>query len=231
MENWKEKLLSTGESIGRFTASVYDGLKRFVASETFEKLVEFLGNIPNDIQETEFSKSISNLKDSEITYETIEWFQDEFGYMTYDLSVNTIRSIKEKTDLDDYIISIIDSTSLHYKEKLVVLLAHLEAIVYQIMTRERIAKKTLKSVVWEYSKELHKMDMESYKTLLIAGIVFIVFSDTDRADIYKNGIDKRIPFRNNILHRGIINYTYDESKTAYETLVYFVAELFIISEK
>lgn len=232
LEDWKKELLSTAESIGKFTISVYEGLKKFVASETFKQLIEFLNNIPKDIQETELFKSISKLKDSEITYDTIEWFQNEILYdMSYETSIIALKNQATKTELDEYIISTIESPNLHYREKLVVLLAHFEAIVYQTMTYERVAKRSLKSVVLKSSKNLHEMDTESYKTLLVAGMVFIVFSDTDREDIYQNGIDKRIPFRNNILHRGTINYNDDEVKTAYEILVCFIAELAIIVEK
>ena len=228
MEDWKKQLLSTAEHIGKFTVSVCEGLKKFVASETFKQLVEFFSNIPNDIQETELFQKLSEFEKTEITYENIVWLQDEIGYMTYDLSVNTIKNIKEKTDLDNYVISIVDSTTLHHKEKLVVLLAHFEALVYQTMTYDRKPNDKIKIIVSESTKSAHEMEIESYKKLIIGGIVFIVFSNTDK---YNGEIDKRIPFRNNILHRGVINYTDDESKIAYETLVYFIAELAIVAEK
>lgn len=70
------------------------------------------------------------------------------------------------------------------------------------------------------------MDMESYKKVLITGIVFIVFSNTDS---YTNPIDMRIPFRNNILHRGMIDYSDTDTKNVYELLVYFIAELAIMA--
>ena len=142
--------------------------------------------------------------------------------------MDDVKNIKEKTDLDNYVISIVDSTTLHYKEKLVVLLAHFEALVYQTMTYDRKPNDKIKIIVSESTKSAHEMKIESYKKLIIGGIVFIVFSNTDK---YNGAIDKRIPFRNNILHRGVINYTDDESKIAYETLVYFIAELAIVAEK
>ena len=117
---------------------------------------------------------------------------------------------------------------MHYKEKLVVLLAHFEALVYQTMTYDRKPNDKIKIIVSESTKSAHEMEIESYKKLIIGGIVFIVFSNTDK---YNGEIDKRIPFRNNILHRGMINYTDNESKIAYETLVYFIAELAIVAEK
>lgn len=47
------------------------------------------------------------------------------------------------------------------------------------------------------AKDSHEMEWESYVKILLAGIVYIVFSN---ADNYQDEIDRRIPFRNNILH-------------------------------
>ena len=69
------------------------------------------------------------------------------------------------------------------------------------------------------------MDIDSYKKVLIAGIVFTVFSNTDS---YTSPIDMRIPFRNNILHRGMMDYSDADAKNVYELLVYFIAELAIM---
>lgn len=228
MEEWREKLLSISEKIGKFILSVNEAMTKFVSSDAFAALVEFFSNIPDDIQETELFKRIAELEKAEISYDKIEWLQNEIGYMTYDLSVNTIKRKNENTELDKYVISIIDSTELHYREKLVVLLAHFEALVYQAMTYERKPNDKIKNIVSQSTQNTHEMEIESYKKILIGGIVFIVFSNTDK---YSSEIDKRIPFRNNILHRGTINYTDDETKIAYETLVYFIAELTIIAEK
>mgnify|MGYP007024197191 FL=1 len=71
------------------------------------------------------------------------------------------------------------------------------------------------------------MELGNYRKILLAGIVFIVFSNTDN---YKNQIDKRIPFRNNILHRGTMAYSDDDINEAYEILVYFIAALTLMEE-
>ena len=231
MEEWKKQLLSTAENIGKITVSACEGLKKFVSSETFKQLIDFLSNIPDDIQETELFQSILELRKSKITYDTIDWFQNEIHYSTYESSLSTLKKLSVKTDLDEYAISIIESENLNHREKLVVLLVHFEALVYQAMTHERKPNDRIKSIALNCSKDLHEMDIESYKRLLIYGIVFIVFSDTDNVNIYKDEIDRRIPFRNNILHRGTMSYTDDEAKIAYETLVYFIAELAIIAKK
>lgn len=71
------------------------------------------------------------------------------------------------------------------------------------------------------------MKLGNYRKILLAGIVFIVFSNTDS---YKNQIDKRIPFRKNILHRGTMAYSDDDINEAYEILVYFIAVLTLLEE-
>jgi hypothetical protein len=88
------------------------------------------------------------------------------------------------------------------------------------------AKDKIKRIALQSAQGTHNMDMDSYKKVLIAGIVFTVFSNTDS---YANPIDKRIPFRNNILHRGMMDYSDEEAKSVYELLVYFIAELAIMA--
>lgn len=46
--------------------------------------------------------------------------------------------------------------------------------------------------------------------------MYIVFANTDS---YTEEIDKRILFRNNILHNGIITYADEDIDVAYELLV------------
>lgn len=46
--------------------------------------------------------------------------------------------------------------------------------------------------------------------------MYIVFANTDS---YTEEIDRRIPFRNNILHNGIVQYSDEEVDIAYDLLV------------
>lgn len=80
----------------------------------------------------------------------------------------------------------------------------------------------VKKIISKNVYDIHEMEMKNYRKILLAAIVFIVFSNTDN---YKNEIDMRIPFRNNILHRGTLAYSDNDIKEAYEILVYFIAEL------
>ena len=46
--------------------------------------------------------------------------------------------------------------------------------------------------------------------------MYIIFANTDA---YTDEIDKRIPFRNNILHNGIVMYSDEDIDVAYELLL------------
>lgn len=54
----------------------------------------------------------------------------------------------------------------------------------------------------------------------------MVFANTDEF----TKIDKRLPFRNNILHRGIIDYSDEDVNIAYETLLIFIAHVIDMNE-
>ena len=64
-----------------------------------------------------------------------------------------------------------------------------------------------------------------YKTVLLA-ITNVVFANTDSF----TSVDKRLPFRNNILHRGIVDYSDKEVDIAYKTLLIFVAHIIQMNE-
>ena len=202
--------------------SVNNALTEFAASDSFANFIDFFQSIPNDIQETELYHRIQQFEQKEISYEDVEWLQNSLGYMTYESAVSTLKRKTAKSQLDQYIISVIDSDDIRPREKLIVLLAHFEPIVYQSLTYERKSYDKIKLLISQSSKDIHEIDSESCKKVLIAGIVFIVFSNTDK---YKNGINKKIPFRNHILHRGMLDYTDDDALKAYEILVYFIAQL------
>ena len=227
MEEWKNRLSELCETIGKIVLSANKAMTEFVQSDVFKQLVDFFSNIPDDIQETELFQYIITLEKAEITYNEIEWLQETLGYQSYDASVNDLRSKKEKSELDKYVLSIIESEMISPREKIIVLLAHFEALVYQVMTYERKSWDKVKRIASQNANDSHEMEMESYTKILLAGIVFMVFSDTDN---YKIEIDKGIPFRNNILHRGVMVYSDEEIKEAYELLVYFIAELSLIEK-
>ena len=227
MDNWEKQLLELSEKIGKTMISVNKALTEFMRTDTFKNLVDFFSNLPDDIQDTELFHHITQLEKSEITYAEIEWIQELFGYTSFDMNVQTLHNKGNKSKLDQYVLSIIESNTMLPREKIVVLLAHFEALVFQTANYERKAKDKVKKIISDNAYGVHEMELENYRKILLAGIVFIVFSNTDN---YKNEISMRIPFRNNILHRGTMAYSDDDIKEAYEILVYFIAELTMMED-
>ena len=227
MEEWKNRLMECSENISKLALSVNAAMTSFVQSDSFRKLANFFGNLPDDIQKTELFRYINNLKDKEITSDDIEWMQKVLGIKEYNASVDELRKKKIKSELDEYVLSIIESDLMSSKEKIIVILAHFESLVYQTMGYERQSWDQVKRIISEETRNSHEMKAKDSAKILLAGIIFIVFSNTDN---YKNEINKRIPFRNLILHRGVLDYSGEEIKVAYELLVYFVAELSVLEK-
>ncbi len=227
MDEWKKQLLKLSEMIGRTMMTIDKAMTEFMKTDTFKNIVDFLSNIPDDIQDTELFHNIMQFKKSEITYAEIEWIQELFGYKSYDMNIQILHNKGNKSKVDQYILSIIESNTMLPREKIVVLLAHFEELIFQTATYERKTKDKVKKIISKNAYGVHEMEMENYRKILLAGIVFIVFSNTDN---YKSEIDMRIPFRNNILHRGTMSYSDDDIKEAYEILVYFIAELTMMKD-
>lgn len=228
LENMEMALREFAEKIEEITAPINECIEENLSSGGYDALLDLINSLPDDIQKTEVFSHIENLKKAEISYDEIEWIQNIIGYMTYDESVQVLHDKKKKSQLDQYVLSIIESKTVSRREKIIVLLAHFEMLVYQTKPYERKAWDSLKNKVTDEVKIAHDMILDNYSKLLVAGIVFIVYSNTDN---YKNDIDKRIPFRNNILHRGVIDYSDEEISEAYEILVYFISELTLMEKR
>lgn len=146
MDNWEKQLLELSEKIGKTMISVNKALTEFMRTDTFKNLVDFFSNLPDDIQDTELFHHITQLEKSEITYAEIEWIQELFGNTSFDMNVQTLHNKGNKSELDQYVLSIIESNTMLPREKIVVLLAHFEALVFQTANYERKAKDKVKKL-------------------------------------------------------------------------------------
>jgi len=114
------------------------------------------------------------------------------------------------------------------REKLTVLLAHMEPLIYETLEVSKTPNVRLKPVVKKISiKENKGMSAESVGKIYVLAVTYIVFAATDH---YTEEIDKRIPFRNNILHNGIVMYSDEEVDIVYELLVDLIEILMIAKE-
>ena len=59
-------------------------------------------------------------------------------------------------------------------------------------------------------------------------VTYIIFANNDA---YKDEIDKIIPFRNNILHNGIVMYSDEDIDVAYELLLGLIEILITVEEQ
>lgn len=235
MEDWNDitKNISNALEIvakhaEEFRSKVNNAFSSFAKSEEFQRLVELIKNIPDDVQKTVFFQKCQSLQKNNLTYEEIEWIFDELEISTMEEAKSDIlKYIDSGNVLHNYIKNVMENSCYGNREKLIIILTHFERLTYSTLRREKKqnegAKAMLKS---ELIKNNHGMDnVNLYKTVLLA-ITNVVFANTDNF----TSVDKRLPFRNNILHRGTIDYSDEEIDIAYKTLLIFVSHLIRMNE-
>lgn len=213
------------ENVSRFSiklsevsAKIVEGINMMALSKALLAFVEFLQNIPDDIKDTQFFGKVQKLQKTNLHYEDVVWLVEDFG-LSY--TEETWREVSEggnnKSDLHRYIAKIILSTSMGKREKLTVLLAHMEPLIYETLEMTKIPNVRFKPAVKKVSIEENEgMSAESLDKIYVLAVMYIVFANTDS---YTEEIDRRIPFRNNILHNGIVMYSDEDIDVAYELLV------------
>lgn len=235
MEDWNHVLKNISEALGSFakrankiTSRVTDALDNFVKSEEFQRLVELFSNIPDDVQKTVFFQECQSLAKNDLTYEEVEGVFAELDISDTEEAKAEIQKYIDKDNvIHSYLSNIIENDCFGDREKLIIILCHFERLIYSTLRREKKRKEGAKDMFKnELLKNNHGMDMENlYKTVLLA-ITNIVFANTDNF----THVDKRLPFRNNILHRGLVDYSDEEVNTAYKTLLIFVAHIIQMNE-
>lgn len=211
-------------------AKAVEGINNIVSSETFREFVEILLNIPDDIRETQFFGKVQQLQKINLRYEDINWLFEDFG-MGYseDVWEKYLEEGDTQLELYRYLAKIILSKEIEKREKATILLAHMEPLIYDSLNTHRATRSKLKDEIIKVSiKENRGMSAESLGKLYVLAVTYIVFANTDS---YTEEIDKRIPFRNHILHNGIVMYSDDEIETLYELLVDLIKILIQVRER
>lgn len=227
-KNLSEVLESFVKHAGKITSRVTDELNNFAKSEEFHRLVELFNNIPDDVQKTVLFQNCQSLAKNDLMYEEVEWLFEELEISSIEEARADIQRYIDKDNvIHNYIKSIMENDCLGDREKLIIILCHFERLIYLTLRREKKRKEGAKDMLKsELIKNNHGMDTENlYKTFLLA-ITNVVFANTDNF----TNIDKRLPFRNNILHRGLVDYTDEEVNIAYKTLLIFVAHIIQMDE-
>lgn len=144
MDDLENQLSEFSEKVEKTLLYANRAMTEFVESDAFKSIVNFFNSISKDIQDTELSHHIQQFEKAEITYAEIEWLQETIGYKSLKMSIKTLQERENKSELDKYVLSIIEADNMSPREKTVVLLAHFEALVYQTIDFERKNKEKVK---------------------------------------------------------------------------------------
>ena len=209
------------DNMRKFAFKISDEIDRIQVSkslsESLSLLADFFQNIPDDIKETQLFKKVQDLKKKNLYYEDVVWLIEDFGVSYSEKSWKKILEGENKSELHRYISKIILSTSIEKREKIIILLAHIEPLIYDTLNMSRVTNSKLKNDVKKVSiHENEGMSRESLEKIYVLAVFYIVFAGTD---YYTEKIDNRLPFRNNILHNGIVTYSDGDIEIAYELLV------------
>lgn len=218
-------LFDGASELARNMKTISGTVDSFISSEFFGNLQELLSGLPSDVKETKFYGMAEELySKKDIRYEDITWVVDFYsadGLILDDFSWDDEKS--EDGKLLKYIREIIDSKGIGNREKLVLLMAHIEPLVYNTLSMQKKTEGPLKSKIHDgIVKNMDSgMKASGFAIVFIAAIVYIVFARTETFSF----IDSRIPFRNNILHNGVIGYSDEDVDVAYDLLVKYVCIL------
>lgn len=211
-------------------AKIVEGINVTAPLETLKAFAKFLQNIPDDIKDTILFGKVQDLKNINLRYEDVIWIVEDFGLIyTEENWQGMLKSEQNKSDLHQYIARTILSTSMEKREKLIILLAHIEPLIYKTLEISKTKNMKLKPVVKKVSVEDNgSMSAESLGKIYVLAVTYIIFANTDA---YTDEIDKRIPFRNNILHNGIVMYSDEDIDVAYELLLGLIEILITVEEQ
>lgn len=147
------------ENIGGFVLKVSEGMAKVVKginvaleSDTWKAFIEFIRNIPDDVKDTKLFKEVQQLQKINLHYEDVIWLVKNFGLENIEENWRKpLESNNIKSDLYQYIRKIILSDSMEKREKLIVLLAHMELLFYDTLSISKNVNSKLKDDIKEIS--------------------------------------------------------------------------------
>lgn len=210
------------QEISKAISIMIENINVNIPKDILKDFKEITQNIPKYVSETRFFKDIQALETKkDLKYEEIEWLLTSFGADKFDIVISDlVNKIDTSDKLHGYIKSIILNKNIEKREKTVILLTHMEALIYNTLSYLKQPGDKIKlKVKWLWNGGNKELSATNIGWLYVMGITYVVFSNTDR---YKDDIDKRIPFRNNILHKGIVSYTCKDIEAVYSLLVSYI---------
>lgn len=182
--------------------------------------------IPKDIRETGIYHETEKIKNKDITYNEVINYIRHFKCQTEEEALEFINSYNIESSVDNYIKEIITNRRINKRDKAILILSHIERLVYETTNAEK--EQGIKDNIKEDVEQNTKPSVKNYGKVIVLGITKIVFANTDS---FKNPIDRRVPFRNDILHNGIVDYNDEEIEYLYELLLIFVSQLLFIKNR
>ena len=167
-------------------------------------------------------QSMIKMPTIDITYNDIKWIYYE--YQREDV-VNKIISncIKIHLPIFDYVCNIVLNENYKKRDKVVLIIAHMEKCIFQCLVADKGNRGIVKNVEQIISKgDDNKVTNANYARIYLMGIVKVLYANTNN---FKKEIDQRIPYRNHILHNGIVDYSNQDIEDLYYILICFFAKL------
>ena len=184
----------------------------------FEQLQSTLRKFDfSDIKEKELYSKVQSINPKQdIVLEDIEWLYEDYEKLSdvFD-GLDSDFSFLD-SELGNYLKKIIYSRNIAKREKIVILISHIEKLIEECLD-ESFGKNAINS-------KLDKVTGANIGRCYILAITNIVFA---RTDAFNDEIDKRIPFRNHILHNGIYQYSDSEISQMYFVLLSFIKNILI----
>ncbi len=193
-----------------------------------------LGEIFEQLQSTLRKLDFSNIKDKElyskvqsinpkqdIVLEDMEWLYEDYEKLSdvLDSDFSFLDS-----ELGNYLKKNIYSRNIAKREKIVILITHIEKLIEECLD-ESFGKSGIKQEVKNaINSKLDRVTGANIGRCYILAITNIVFA---RTDDFTDELDKRIPFRNHILHNGIYQYSDSEISQMYFVLLSFIKNILI----
>lgn len=192
----------------------------------FEQLQSTLRKFDfSDIKEKELYSKVQSINPKQdIVLEDIEWLYEDYEKLSdvFD-GLDSDFSFLD-SELANYLKKIIYSRNIAKREKIVILISHIEKLIEECLD-ESFGKSGIKQEVKNaINSKLDKVTGANIGRCYILAITNIVFA---RTDAFNDEIDKRIPFRNHILHNGIYQYSDSEISQMYFVLQSFIKNILI----
>lgn len=185
---------------------------------------DFYESLPDEVVDTVFYKKICELNKNDLRYEDIQWLFEDYGVIdNNDFLELFLENLDNDIELHQYLKAVVLNNNINKRDKVVLLLSHMEPLIYDVNNSIREPWGSIKKDVSSHiESNKYGLSVEGFSKLFVLGITYIVFANTDN---YKESIDKRMPFRNYILHNGIVSYTDEEIEKVYALSINFLSML------